>query len=236
MQISTPNLNFKAKNPIIKQADKAIRIIHRDYPMLSSTKSAKFNVVKNNNRNRNIVKDIISSITLMRMRITSLELNETPFEFYNKFLKTLKKHRLGNCGEQVKLLNFILDLNGIRAEKALLGPSGLNHCVSIIPLTKNAINDETFKKTPMNKLKNILIADPWLDVIGSPQKIANLYKNNYFYQKFLGDSKTAINVDVFFNSEHLDNIYLHPVIGSQHPVSKEMRASFKTSNPELFFK
>ena len=169
------------------------------------------------------------------MRIISSELNDKPIEFYNKFLKTLKKHNLGNCGELVKLFNFILDLNGIRAEKALLAPSGLNHCISIIPLKDNAIDITTFKSTPMSKLKNILIADPWLDVIGTPDQIANLYKNNINYKKFLGNHITACNHDLFFDRKHFNDIYLHPIIGSQHPVNEEIKSVFKISNPELFF-
>ena len=87
----------------------------------------------------------------------------------------------------------------------------------------------------MCKLKDVLIADPWLDVVGTPMEITNLYKNNVNYKKFIGEHKTALNIDNFFSSEILDDIYLHPIIGSQYSVDNEMREAFRKSNPELFF-
>ena len=59
--------------------------------------------------------------------------------------------------------------------------------------------------------------------------------NNYNYAKFLGDYKTAVNKDEYFPNENLSDIYLHPIYGSQHPISEDARNHFRGSNPELFF-
>lgn len=226
---------IKSNNQLKLNAEKALRCVNSNFSVASATKWAKFSVVQNNINNQDVVRNLISMMKLMRMRIISSELNDSPIVFYEKFMKTLKKHCIGNCGELVKIFNFILDLNGVKSEKALLCPSSLNHCVSIIPLKKDSFDKINFKTTPLCKMKDILIADPWLDVVDSAQNVATLYKNNYNYAKFLGDYKTAVNKDEYFPNENLSDIYLHPVYGSQHPISEDARNHFRGSNPELFF-
>jgi len=234
MQIITNSINFKSKNPTIKKADKALRIIHSKFPVASPSKFAKFSTLKSNPQYKSIVERMATIVTLIRMKILPSEANDSPTVFYKKFLDTLNKHNIGNCGELVKLVNFILGLNGIKAEKANLCPSSLNHCVSIIPLKENALNNIAFEITPLSKMKDILVVDPWLDIVDYAPNVATLFKNHPSYNKFLGNYKSAINYDDFIPCENLYDIYLHPVIGSQHEVTEEVRAHFKATNPELF--
>lgn len=236
MQITNQNtLSFKGKPPEMVAANKALRLMNAHYPTASSTKFRKFNSAMFNTK---IQQDIGFCMgidcTLIRKKIVLSENSDTALDYFKKFLKTLKNHKLANCFELVKLFNFIMTLNGFNVKWADILPNKINHCVALIPLKEHGFEKTDFSKTPISKMKDFLIADPWLGVIDFAPNMATLYKHHPDYNRFVGSPENYDNWDSFIPRTLLNKYYLHPYNYHSTKLTPEDIEYFTQNHPELF--
>lgn len=235
MKIVANNISFKAKPTQYITADKVLRIMNTHYPTASSSRYIKFVKAQNNSRIKQAI-GLSIGITCanMRKKILQAEISQNPVEFFNDFLSDIKKSKASNCFEQVKLFSFIMDLNNIETKIASLLPSSINHCVALIPLKEDAFEKTDFIKTPISKMKDFLIADPWLGIVDYAPNIVTLYKNHPDYNRFIGSPQDFENWEVFIPKLKLDDYYLYPQEYHSKKISIEDRKHFEQKYPELF--
>lgn len=227
------NIIYKGKNPKLVTADKVLRLMNAHYPTASNTRFSKFNVVKNNTKNLQEVALYGISFALLRRKLINSEINDTPFDYFKGFLKSIKNHNISNCFEMVKLFNFILDLNNIKAHNASICPSEINHCVSLIPLKEDSFEKIDFTKTPISKMKDFLIADPWLGIVDYAPNIAVLYKHHPDYNRCVGSPENFDNLDDFIPKFKLEDYYLYPQDYHLKEMTIEDKKFFADNHPEL---
>lgn len=227
------NITFKAKPQQLVKADKVLRLMNAHCPAVSNTRYYKFNTTKKSSYMQQNVAMLGMQFVLMRRNLHRSETNDTPQNYCQYLLKTIKKFRLANCGELVRLFSFISCLNGLKAKRASLLPSSIDHCVALIPLKEDSFKKTDFTKTPISKMKDFLIADPWLGIVDYAPNIATLYKNHPDYKRFIGDSNVD-NYDELIHKIKLDNFYLHPKEEISTSLSNEEIDFFRKTTPELF--
>jgi len=217
-----------AKPYQLKQADKALRIINSYYPTSSCSRYKKFRTAQNNTKTQQNIALFAIQTALLRRKLFESEEKESAFDYFDKFLKSLKNHKLANCYELVKLFNFIMDLNGIESKYASL--LGFDHCVALIPLKKAAYPQENIEKTPISKLKNYLIADPWLGIVDYAPNIITLYKNHPDYNRFVVTPSKISTEEIKLPAEYyLASEYYH-----NKKLTTDEKNVFIKTNPELF--
>lgn len=226
--------SFQAKHPKIREMDKVLRIINSSYPTFSTSKFSRANSV-----NRNILakhKLVLKGVNLfldVRNKLVISRNQDSPLEYFRSMLSIIKNHKMANCSELVNLFNFIAGLNGTKALRACLCPSDIDHVVSVIPLTKKAGKID-FSMTPLNKMKDIIIADPWLGIIDFAPNIAQKYEGEF--NNIIGSPKNYTNFDRYVKGLELDSFYLNPYECTQNPeITKDIKKFFKKVNPHLFF-
>ena len=226
--------NFQAKHPKIREMDKVLRIINSSYPTFSTSKFSRANSVDKNTlaKHKLAMKGIELFLNVRNKLVISRSENE-PLEYFRSMLSIIRNNKMANCTEQVSLFNFIAGLNGTKAYKASLCPSDIDHVVSVIPLTKKAGKID-FSKTPLNKMKDIIIADPWLGIIDFAPNIAQKYEGEF--NNIIGSPKNYANFDRYVKGLELDSFYLNPYECTQNPeITKDIKKFFKIVNPHLFF-
>ena len=226
--------NFQAKHPKIREMDKVLRIMNSSYPTFSTSKFLRANPVDNNTIAKH--KLALKGVNLcldVRNRLVISRNQDSPLEHFRSMLSIIRNHKMANCSELVNLFNFIAGLNGTKALRACLCPSDIDHVVSIIPLTKKAQKTD-FSKTPLNKMRDIIIADPWLGIVDFAPNIAIKYKSEF--NKIIGSPENYMNYDRYVKGLSLDKFYLNPLECTQNPeITKDIKKFFKKVNPHLFF-
>ena len=226
--------NFQSKHPKIRELDKVLRIINSSYPTFSTSKFSRANSINRNTlvKHKLAIKSIDLFLNVRNRLVISRSENE-PLEYFRSMISLIRNYKMANCAEQVALFNFIAGLNGTKAYKASLCPSDIDHVVSVIPLTKKAGKTD-FSKTPLNKMKNIIIADPWLGIIDFAPSVAIKYEGDF--AKIIGSPKKYANYDRYVKGLELEKFYLNPFECTQNPeITKDMKKFFKKNNPNLFF-
>ena len=226
--------NFQAKHPKIREIDKVLRIINSSYPTFSTSKFSRANLVNSNTKAKHklVLKGLDFCLDVRNKLVVSRN-QDTPLEYFRSMLLIIRNHKLANCSELVNLFNFIAGLNGTKAYKASLCPSDIDHVVSVIPLTKKSGKID-FSKTPLNKMKDIIIADPWLGIIDFAPNVAQKYEGEF--SNIIGSPQKYMNYDRYVRGLNLDKFYLNPLECTQIPeITKDIKKFFKKANPNLFF-
>ena len=121
----------------------------------------------------------------------------------NKVLaKAIKKHHYANCAELTKLANIICAVNGIKSQPITMIAcdnnnriiSSIDHVALAIPVKEKALQIDK-----MNKLKDVIIIDPWLGIADYAQNVALQYKN--MFSKYLKlEENHCLGVDTAGNA------------------------------------
>ncbi len=230
---SQNNISFKAKPPELLLADKALRIMNTHYPTASNTRFIKLNRAKNSTKIQQDVALFGINFLFFRKRLFKSEETDNSRDFFKGFIKSIKNHNIANCYELVKLFSFILDLNGVEAKWASLLPSDINHCVALIPLKKDSLEKTDFAKTPISKMKDFLIADPWMGVVDFAPNIATLYKHHPDYNRCIGLPEKYTNLNPFILTSKLNDYYLQPNDYHSKDLTSEDKDFFIHNYPEL---
>ena len=235
MKINTiNNTNFNGKPPELLAADKVLRLMNTHYPTVSCSRFKKFRVLQNNTKLQQALGFSTGiSCAFVRKKLIQSEKVDTPLEFFKGFFKTLKNHKVGNCFEMVKLFSFIMDLNGIEPKWGSILPSEIDHCIALIPLKEDCFEKTDFTKTPISKMKDFLIADPWLGIVDYAPNIATLYKNHPDYNRCVGSPENFENWNIFIPKFMISDYYLQPQDYHSRPLSPEDKKFFTLNYPEL---
>ena len=90
-----------------------------------------------------------------------------------------------------------------------------------------------FTKTPISKMKDFLIADPWLGVVDYAPNIAVLYKHHPDYNRCVGSPENFDNLDDFIPKFKLEDYYLYPQDYHLKEMTVEDKKYFIDNHPEL---
>lgn len=230
------NINFTGKPPELLAADKALRIMNAYYSAASGSRYKKFNIAKENPKlQHDIARTVGIKSATLRQTVINSEFHQPTLKFFNIFLNLINSLKISNCYELVKLFSFIMDLNGFESRWASLIPSEIDHCVALIPLKKDCFEKIDFTKTPMSKMKDFLIADPWLGIVDYAPNVATLYKNHPDCNRCIGSPDNYFNWETFVPKLILENYYLRPDTYHLKKLSEKDREFFAQNHPELFF-
>ena len=210
-----------------KEAEKVCRILTSEFPAISSTKISEFTAAKTNPTYLNFANEITKRIedfvrTPSWKKLSNCGNGE--LDFYQTFVEAIKKYRIGNCSDMSKLYSLIARINGIPSRKAEMftsinGAMGspIDHAIQIIP-----INRQKIEFGPLSKMKDLLIADPWLGFVDFAPKYEQKIIADYF--KFFGlkEDKTSV--------------YLNPFCFHEPKINEKVINYFREHFPQLILK
>ena len=293
MQINpVNNTSFQARNPQIRQADRFLRVINREFPAISPSRFLTYFSERENPRIQNTFidpirykqdlvyryipqniqtkfSDIHTYLERIRYRYFDAAKNSTTADFYTKFVRAMKGQasalfpdkpyarlrRLANCAEMSKIANLVLKLNGIdsipvsikrygnlSAEKNVNYkelrtynlPINAEHRFLLLPDKGKTLNAGYIEETPLIRLKNCLVFDPWCGFVDTPENAALKYfgEHDQFVGNTIKDYMPKPSDKVYHNKIHLvvtsDNDKLQ--------ITDAVREELKKEFPELIAK
>ena len=239
---SVHNTTFQSRNVVIRNFESAMRSANNAYPAFSVSKATLYNVIKKNWH-------LIGKLSNLSLRLTFLVryalsdiMEKTPQDYYLKVLELLKQHKLANCLEHTDLDATILGMNNIQTKRATMsvkdcisGGEIYNHALTVIPLKDDAISSQNFTKTPLQKLKNILIYDSYCGFVDFPSKASERYKGEFQGCVKSHVAKVMEDTDPYFEKRVNNDIYLDFDIQQVPVMDKETVTELRKNHPELIF-
>lgn len=234
MQLNSINsTSFQSRSPQIRQADKFLRVVNREFPAISPSKFKAYisdgdkphiqnTFIDPTRYNKDLyyryipknVQNVFANLHtyLERLRYHYFPLSEksSTADFYKIFAKSVKGDgsglfpdkpfarvkRLANCAEMSKIAQMVLGLNGvdsipvsIKRYGNLSGdkfagnkeirtynlPLNAEHRFVLIPDKGKTLSTDYIEETPLIKLKNCLVFDPWCGFVDTPENAALKY-------------------------------------------------------------
>lgn len=157
------NINFTSRNATIRRAEDIARRVNNAFPMQSNTK---FKVMGDGwAKNLFAYEKLSEKIFLMREYIDK-KTSEAPslIDKFKIFASSVKKNKVGNCGEASRLTLLAAKLNGIRGvyeARLVSDKKALDHEVIFVNAEKP------------------YIIDPWLGFSDYEQNTISRWKNEY---------------------------------------------------------
>lgn len=199
--INPGNITRKAAK---KEAEKICRLINSEFPSISSTQISEFERTKSTPRFQLLTKALEERIVnSVREPAWKNFMKFGDDNFYISFVDLIKKHKVANCSDRSKLYNLLAHINGLdtkKAEMLLATPDGklhgsIDHAIHILP-----INGQKVKFDKFNKMKDLLIIDPWLGFADFAPKYEQRIKTDY-HQLFQIPDNQSIILDPYANNE-----------------------------------
>ena len=178
--------NVLSKNmarKILRDADKACRIIAEEFPGVSSSRIQTFERVNTNQIFANYCNNKLLQNRAIRDDAWKLYNNDDTLDFYRRFVENMKKYKNINCADYTKLTQLMLKSNNIEAVNANIMTQrlrGLDHSVLLVNTPKNGLG--IYYKN--SDLKNIIVIDPWLGFADFANNAVVRYNSEF--AKFLG--------------------------------------------------
>lgn len=178
--------NVLSKNmarKIVRDADKACRIIAQEFPSVSSSRIQTFESTNANETFVNFCKNKLIQNRAIRDDAWKLYHRGDTLGFYRRFVENMKKYKNINCGDYTKLTQLMLKSNNIEAVNANIMTQklrGLDHAVLLVNTPKNGFG--IYYKN--SDLKNIIVIDPWLGFADFANNAVVRYNSEF--AKFLG--------------------------------------------------
>ena len=157
------NINFTSRNATIRRAEDIVRRANNAFPMQSNTK---FKVMRGGwAKNFFAYENLSKKIFLMREYVDE-KMSEAPnlIDKFKIFASSVKKNKVGNCGEISTLALLAAKLNGIRGvyeARLVTNKKALDHEVVFVNAEKP------------------YIMDPWLGFADYEQNAICRWKNEY---------------------------------------------------------
>jgi len=212
------NLNFQARNPVIKKADDIARYVNKLYPRISGTKIYSLDsysdsiYYKGKGPVLNKYNNKIQNVRGVSKKLYKCK--KSNFHKCTSYAEVIKKEKAGNCGESSFLARMVAACNGIKNTKIVyLASEGenLDHYMVYV-------ND-----------KNPYIIDSWL---GFADYIPNaLAKFRSEYSKFIGIDGLSTDSSLYF-LESQGNI----ITNDKMRYSKNLVNKLVEQYPELVLK
>ena len=214
MQISSINsTNFQSRKPQIRELDKALHVINREFPAISTSRYIKSKYVKSCAKIKAAFDKISNKFTNKRWDY-SPTFDAEPMKLYNTVAEGVKNYKVANCAELTTLAKLVLGINGVESHKARLYSCTdakdllFDHMVLIIPEKGKNFDSTQLRTTPLSKQKDFYIFDPWYGFVDTPRNAAIKYdaeaKNlvlgnmHHIYLESAGDKKphSCISLDI----------------------------------------
>ena len=216
--------NFKSRNAEIRQAQQIVRRMNTEIPSCSFSKYERFeNVDKSSKIQERIRFGNLAFLMEVRSYLNiAFNRPQSITKYYDLFVRTLKNH-MANCGELAELAKLVFGLNGKKLKYAEIIPDSVCHAVGVIPAKSTDLSKIDFKNTPMSKLKDVIVVDPWLGIADYAPNVAVQYESEY--SKFIGR---------FNDTKNINGYYLNVTEGQPYDVDQETIKYFKAHYPNLF--
>ena len=180
MKINNYSPNFKSRNIEIRQADRICRLVNSEFASISSSKLAQ--KIKHNPELGKYIKydRRLSENLHTRIRKKVLLIKDDIIEKYKKLAELVKKERLANCDELMRLASLVCAANGIKTQpiivqkysyKTLDTISCQHIALALIPKGKLRLEGK------MSNFKDTIIIDPWLGIADYASNVSLKYKN-----------------------------------------------------------
>ncbi len=225
MNINLIQPRITPKTAIRRDAEKILRLLNSEFPMIASTKICEFDSVKKTPRFIQYAREIQERIfKLVRDPAWKEQIKGGDDAFYAAFVENIKKQRVGNCSESSKLFKLLGHLNGIPSRKAQLTlftkdggyDKNIDHAIHIVCLDGN---NPDFEK--LSKLKDTLIIDPWLGIAEYAPKYEQLISSAY---------------NRFFGIEDYHSVCLSTAGFGEPKISENLVKYFAHKYPQFFIK
>lgn len=176
-------LSGSAARKLVRDADKACRVIAEEFPGVSSSRIQTFERVNTNQTFANYCKTKLLQNRAIRDDAWKLYNNDETLAFYRRFVENMKKYKNINCADYTKLTQLMLKANNIEAVNANILTQklkGLDHAVLLVNIPKNGFG--IYYKN--SDLKNIIVIDPWLGFADFANNAVVRYNSEF--SRFLG--------------------------------------------------
>lgn len=176
-------LSGSAARKLVRDADKACRVIAEEFPGVSSSRIQTFERVNTNQTFTNYCKTKLLQNRAIRDDAWKLYNNDETLAFYRRFVENMKKYKNINCADYTKLTQLMLKANNIEAVNANILTQklkGLDHAVLLVNIPKNGFG--IYYKN--SDLKNIIVIDPWLGFADFANNAVVRYNSEF--SRFLG--------------------------------------------------
>ena len=120
MKINNSSPNFKSRNLEIRQADRICRLVNNEFASISSSKLAQ--KIKHNPELGKYIKydRRLSENLHTKIRKKVLLIKDDIIEKYKKLAELVKKERLANCDELMRLASLVCAANGIKTQPIIV--------------------------------------------------------------------------------------------------------------------
>ncbi len=176
------------KTAIKRKAERVLRVLNSEFPVISSTKLTEFNSTKRVPRFAQYAEAVLARIKGLVREPAWKAFNKGKDDgFYQTFIETVKTHKAGNCGDSSKLFNLLGHLNGIESKKVgmlMSTPNGrlageIDHAIHALSTSEKGLRSGL-----LSELGDVLIIDPWLGIAEYAPKYNELIKTSY--NRFIG--------------------------------------------------
>ena len=186
--IKNNNVYFNARNPKIRFADDIARNVNRVFPRISPTKVETFN--KASWYEEDLLEELWGKLLLLRIELRTMKDLSLLSDKINFLFDSIKKHRIGNCGEAADLALIAAKTNGIenciRAHLETPRGESFDHAVVLI-------NDE-----------KPYIIDAWLGfadyIPNAIKKYQTIFRNCFDFND-MGEKIVIKEVENIFNED-----------------------------------
>lgn len=208
-------VNSLTSKQVIKIADKVCRIISKEFPAVSPSRTQPFIRTKAHN----IFLHKKDSFLENNLR-PAYNTKRNPLEFYKSLVELVKKHKLASCNDYSRLSHLIMGLNGIdvysaKLSGAFLGRNAQSHAISFLAPSK-------FR--PIGKLtefKKGIVIDSWIGFADNAQKAAEKYTKEF--SRFSG-----------FND--MKKVFVDATGIQDYPITPDIVEYFRKYYPQFFIK
>ncbi len=233
MNIENNNkLQFRARNPEIRKADKIMRQAMNLYPTISSTRALNYSVIK---KDKNNIEKISNwALKLFNLRASKYKLK--PIENLKQTIIDLENTKNGNCLEMAQIMQAAFLANGykdvkigkLKIKEQLIHPDNskmssihlVDHVLLIVNAGKNArLNN------PKSFNKHAMIVDPWLGFVDYVNKGLTNY-DGIFMEGLRNENTLWGSLKQRFLFKRYDKL---------RPTNKTCE-KFQKSNPEFITK
>ena len=172
------NQIFRSTSAEIKSAEKIMRMANKKFPTYSTVKFWKFN---NAQEKFMIVQSLKKAsyffLKNVRDKLLPIKYNGITYEYYKTLMSLIKNFKMANCAELTDMMKLIFASNGKNMLCANINDNGcsFDHTVGLIMKNGKEFPIEKINTTPLSKMKDLIVVDPWLNFVDFAPNAAKRY-------------------------------------------------------------
>lgn len=185
-QSFTPRITKKERTQMKRQAEKVLRVLGGEFPVVSSSKVVEMPSLNKHWKFKILLFSISEKLKSLRSEVFKPLVKSKDLEYYEGCVNLVKEYKVANCGEMATLCKLLSNLNGIEVQpigmflqaKRCKKKIDIDHAIYAISLDGKQING----KRNLSKQTNTLVIDPWLGFAEFGPKAEERFR--YDYQQF----------------------------------------------------